>query len=334
MRNRAVVLLVLVPVMCIAQPPQILSKTEPTYSEEARSAGVNATVAVNLTVGADGLPEDVHVLRGAGFGLDETAVETVRKWRFQPALKTGAAVRMRSAVEIDFRLQDPDREGQGASLEFVLPSGGERPRLVSGRIPANPEGVGPDKIRLAFSVDVEGIPNSLSVLEASSGQWAAQAMREIAGWQFVPGTVNGQPTEMKGIFELKRHAGAPSAVGVGYEASMVSIRSGEPQDSTLAAARLLSPGDRAEFNTFPRRTAFRWAPVAGAASYILEWDYGYSGVWHTEAEKTTGAGFMVMGTEYSFDFVGAQPGRWRVWAVNPEGTRGAPSKWRTFKYTR
>lgn len=37
---------------------------------------------------------------------------------------------------------------------------------------------------------------------------------------------------------------------------------------------------------------------------------------------------------YKFDFVGAQPGRWRVWAVDNEGREGEKSPWRTFTYTK
>jgi len=77
-----------------------------------------------------------------------------------------------------------------------------------------------------------------------------------------------------------------------------------------------------------------WRPSAGAASYILEWDYSYHGVWHAEDRNMPGTGQAVHGTEAEFDFVGAQPGRWRVWPVNAKGERGNPSEWRTFRYTR
>jgi hypothetical protein len=39
-------------------------------------------------------------------------------------------------------------------------------------------------------------------------------------------------------------------------------------------------------------------------------------------------------TEYQFEFPGAQPGRWRVWAVDGRGKEGPKSDWRTFRYTR
>jgi hypothetical protein len=38
-------------------------------------------------------------------------------------------------------------------------------------------------------------------------------------------------------------------------------------------------------------------------------------------------------TSYTFNFVGAQPGRGRVWAVNGSGMPGAKSGWRQFGFT-
>jgi hypothetical protein len=37
-------------------------------------------------------------------------------------------------------------------------------------------------------------------------------------------------------------------------------------------------------------------------------------------------------TSYEFGFAGAQPGRWRVWAVDKDGREGFKSPWRTFVY--
>jgi len=50
--------------------------------------------------------------------------------------------------------------------------------------------------------------------------------------------------------------------------------------------------------------------------------------------NTPGTAFVTRATEYTFEFVGAQPGRWRVWPVNKQGKRGNPSEWRTFRYLR
>jgi TonB family protein len=44
------------------------------------------------------------VVRGLGFGLDTKAMEAVKHWRFDPALKEGKTVNVKISVEVDFRL--------------------------------------------------------------------------------------------------------------------------------------------------------------------------------------------------------------------------------------
>jgi protein TonB len=44
------------------------------------------------------------VVRGLGFGLDARAIEAVKQWRFQPALKDGRPVNVQISVEVGFRL--------------------------------------------------------------------------------------------------------------------------------------------------------------------------------------------------------------------------------------
>jgi TonB family protein len=85
-------------------PPRTIYQTSPEYSEEARKKKVHGTVVLSLTVGADGLPRDIRVEKGIGYGLDEKAVESVSRWRFDPALKDGQPIDKQIHVEVDFRL--------------------------------------------------------------------------------------------------------------------------------------------------------------------------------------------------------------------------------------
>jgi hypothetical protein len=36
----------------------------------------------------------------------------------------------------------------------------------------------------------------------------------------------------------------------------------------------------------------------------------------------------------TFQFIGAQPGHWRVWVVDAAGNPGPKSDWREFRFTR
>ncbi len=84
--------------------PKAVYSPEPEYSEEARKAKYQGTCVLWLVVGPDGRPRDVKVTRSLGLGLDEKAIETVRTWKFEPAMKDGKPVAVQISVEVDFRL--------------------------------------------------------------------------------------------------------------------------------------------------------------------------------------------------------------------------------------
>ncbi len=88
----------------------VLTKVEPEYTDEARNAGYNGTALLSLVVDANGLPQDIKVVRPLGLGLDEKAVEAARKWRFQAGRKGGRPVATQATIEMSFRLVAPTRE--------------------------------------------------------------------------------------------------------------------------------------------------------------------------------------------------------------------------------
>lgn len=84
--------------------PQAISAPDPDYTEEARRAKKQGTCVLWLIVDAAGHPRDIKVVRGLGLGLDAKALEAVRQWRFQPALKDGKPVDVQISVEVEFHL--------------------------------------------------------------------------------------------------------------------------------------------------------------------------------------------------------------------------------------
>jgi protein TonB len=84
--------------------PRALDTPDPEYSEEARKAKYQGTCVLWLIVGPDGKPRDVKVARALGMGLDEKAIQAVRNWRFEPAMKDGKPVAVQINVEVNFRL--------------------------------------------------------------------------------------------------------------------------------------------------------------------------------------------------------------------------------------
>jgi TonB family protein len=84
--------------------PKVIYQPDPEYSEEARKAKFQGTCVLWLVVGADGKPRDIRVARTLGLGLDEKALDAVKNWRFEPALKDGKPVAVQINVEVSFRL--------------------------------------------------------------------------------------------------------------------------------------------------------------------------------------------------------------------------------------
>ena len=84
--------------------PVLLSRNDPEYSDEARKAKLQGIVELGIEVNASGQVTNVHVLRSLGLGLDERAIEAVRRWKFRPGTMNGKAVTTRAMVEVNFRL--------------------------------------------------------------------------------------------------------------------------------------------------------------------------------------------------------------------------------------
>ncbi len=88
-----------------ASDPSVLSQVDPEFSEEARKAKFQGLCVLTIIVEADGTPSNIRVRGGLGMGLDEKAIEAVKKWRFRPSMKNGRPVRYGPVeVDVDFHL--------------------------------------------------------------------------------------------------------------------------------------------------------------------------------------------------------------------------------------
>src|SRR5947199_265935 len=84
--------------------PALLAKVEPEYSEEARKAKYQGTVLLYIEVDPSGKATNIRVARSLGLGLDEKAIEAVKKWKFKAGQKNGVPVTVAATIEVNFRL--------------------------------------------------------------------------------------------------------------------------------------------------------------------------------------------------------------------------------------
>ena len=76
-----------------------------TTPRTRRRRGLKGEVLLEIVVQRDGTVGDVRILQGLGDGLDQSAVEAVRQWRFAPARRLGAPVDVLVEVAVEFRLR-------------------------------------------------------------------------------------------------------------------------------------------------------------------------------------------------------------------------------------
>ena len=98
-----------------ATPPKTIFAPDPKYSEEARQNKIQGSVVLWLVVGADGKPSNIKVTRSIGHGLDQEAIDAVKKWTFEPATLDGKPVPVQINVEVNFRLYGKQGEPLASS---------------------------------------------------------------------------------------------------------------------------------------------------------------------------------------------------------------------------
>ncbi len=86
------------------RPPELLERVQAAYPEAARSAGLEASVGLRLTIDGHGQVIEANVSEAAGHGFDEAAREAVRHFRFAPALRGGQPVQARLHFVYEFKL--------------------------------------------------------------------------------------------------------------------------------------------------------------------------------------------------------------------------------------
>jgi TonB family protein len=88
----------------VDQKARLLSRFEPDSNEYAQASGVAGMALYHTVIGPDGKAGEIAVARPIGFGLDENAVETIRKASFQPAIKDGKPVPVLLDLVVQFRI--------------------------------------------------------------------------------------------------------------------------------------------------------------------------------------------------------------------------------------
>ncbi len=87
------------------KPPAAIYKPDPDYTPQATRAGIEGTIQFSVVVDTAGNISDIQEKSAPlGDGLDQSAIDTVKKWKFTPATRNGVPVPVRMTVEVSFRM--------------------------------------------------------------------------------------------------------------------------------------------------------------------------------------------------------------------------------------
>lgn len=101
----------------------------------------------------------------------------------------------------------------------------------------------------------------------------------------------------------------------------------------------LSPAPGTTFSHFPRTTTLVWSAVTDVSTPVtyrvqIQFCQGSVGSPTSCTDRSwAGCDGVQSSTSCTFGFVGAQPGRWRVKAVDSVGNNSANSDWSTFAFS-
>lgn len=189
--------------------PRKIADVRPIYPDVARAAGVSGVVILEATIDPEGSVAGVRVLRSVPL-LDQAAIDSVRQWKYAPAMLNGAPVSVMMTVTVNFTLasnlatnrvapQTPgaDRtaeqrlEARIAAMERLLRDGqqfdnnvnvddGSVPRVGGDiREPRKVRDVRPEYPRIARAVGVSGVVILEATIDAQGNVSDVRILRSV-----------------------------------------------------------------------------------------------------------------------------------------------------------
>jgi TonB family protein len=197
----------------------------PTYPGEARDKGIQGRVILRVLVTENGDVESAEVLSGTDV-LREAAIDAAKKWKFEPLVVDGKAVRVRTTIPFTFQL--------GNNYDVKKKLGGDvADDLTDPHQAVILQGSTPTRVRVSSAIAARHLVRSVEpiyplaakenhvqgtvVLHAIIGNdGIVQQVKVVAGpkeltqaaagavelWRYSPLLVEGKPAEMDTTVEV------------------------------------------------------------------------------------------------------------------------------------
>jgi TonB family protein len=156
--------------------PKLESSIAPEIPPEAEARGIGGIVIVAVIIDEHGRVASAEIVRGIP-GLDQSALEAVRQWRFTITRVDGEPVRVRHVVPVSFAHQLPR-----------VTRGDDVPELRQGVVPRFPDTDASKEISLValtLLVDENGYITAIG-LESGTPPWTDSVLAAAKTWRFAP----------------------------------------------------------------------------------------------------------------------------------------------------
>lgn len=176
------------------------------YPESAKNAGISGRVIVQFVVDEKGdviYPEIIH---GVGSGLDEAAIEAVRRATFRPGVQDGKPVRVRMSIPITFKLDGDGAPNDVDSVSNLSTDVDRLPEIVGGlqaiqqelKYPTLAKKAGIEgRVIVEFVVTKNGTARDARIVRGVGSGLDDEALRAVQNARFIPAQKDGQPVAMK-----------------------------------------------------------------------------------------------------------------------------------------
>jgi TonB family protein len=194
-------------------PPEILRSVNAEFSDEARRAKYQGVCLIGLIVDAEGNPQNIHVVRALGMGLDEKAIEAIRQYKFKPAMKDGTTpVPTMITIEVDFRLYSGKKPSHispvpiGAPRFDPVPGNAGSLLLINYVEPRYSHFGRKNRISgecvIGLTVDIHGMPQNVHVVTSLDPSLDQNAIEAVKKWRYTPPMINGNAAPIDGTVKV------------------------------------------------------------------------------------------------------------------------------------
>jgi TonB family protein len=88
-----------------ASAGRLLQAPAPTYPIEAKQKRIQGTVLVDASIDSNGDIREPYIRQSAGSELDQAALQTIRRWHYQPAEIDGKPIQVQTTLGVIFKLR-------------------------------------------------------------------------------------------------------------------------------------------------------------------------------------------------------------------------------------